>query len=59
MPLRDHIDNGHEICEHREPCYFCDKPNCQIVYSQNDVYFFEKSTLCRHESSELRDEEWT
>jgi len=57
MPTQDHVDNGAIIVVHREPCYFCENPNCQLIFSQNEVYFFEGSTHCDHESSQLRDEE--
>jgi hypothetical protein len=55
MPLQNHVDNGPTVVVHREPCDFCGNPSCQLIFSQNDLYFFEESTRCNHESSQLRD----
>ena len=54
MTLKTHTDNGQIIVEHEEPCYDCNNSDCRVIFSQNDIYFFERSTRCNFESSQLR-----
>jgi len=54
MTLSTHTDNGPIIVEHEEPCYDCNHSDCRVIFSKNDLYFFERSTRCNFESSQLR-----
>ena len=54
MTLQTHTDNGPIVVAHEEPCHDCNHSDCRVIFSQNDLYFFERSTRCNFESSQLR-----
>ena len=49
MPRTDHIDNGATRILSTEPCWDCDYSGCRVIFSQNEVYSFERTTKCNRE----------
>ena len=49
MPRSDHIDNGPIRILFTESCWDCEDSTCRVVFSQNEVYFFETTTKCNRE----------
>ena len=49
MPRSDHVDNGVTRILFTESCFDCDFSDCRVIFSQNEVYGFERTTKCNRE----------